>query len=411
VQLSRFRSWSRSTPWVVAAIVTATAAKLALAATSTGTNDVLYWIEFAQGVDLYSPIGIYGNQFAAPYNHGPLTGWLLVAVNQVSGWGPDIPFLIRVPASLADALAAWIVFRLLLERKDQWVAALAAIAVVWSPALVVISGFHGNTDPVVVALSLASFWLLTRTGKPLIAGVAVGAAVSLKLVAAVVIPWLVFLAYLRGRSALARLVAGGATVFLLLWVPVLVLAWPEFSANVLAYKGVWLRQWGLAEFLEAQDHLGADLWLHEHGLYWALLAAAAPFLVLAVVLLRSRGNAWRGEGDGHRLQVTEVAGFGMAWVTLLVLMPAWGMQYLAWGVAAVYLVSVKSAWLFNVFASWFVLSVYAWWSGGGGPWRWDLALAVPFTLGQHLLMAATWTCLVVVWVDGFTTREKGVPVT
>jgi len=87
-------------------------------------------------------------------------------------------------------------------------------------------------------------------------------------------------------------------------------------------------------------------------------------------------------------------------VTMLVFTPAFGMQYLTWALAAAYLVSIRSAWLYNVAASLLVLSVYSSWSGGGAPWQWDQARAAPFTLGQHMLMAVAWAFLLLTWLDG-----------
>jgi hypothetical protein len=182
---------------------------------------------------------------------------------------------------------------------------------------------------------------------------------------------------------MVRFVLGGLAVLVLLWVPVLVTAWSEFSSGVLGYRGISMRQWGLAELLEGAGHLSAEVWLAEHG-SWAVVAAA---LVPAVV--------W-----ATRPPHEEVVGLGMSLVTMLVLSPAFGMQYLSWALAAAYLVSIRSAWLYNAAASAFVLSVYSAWSGGGPPWSWEEARGMPFTVGQLMLMAVTWASLVVVWVDG-----------
>src|SRR5687768_14038900 len=76
---------------VLAAALAATVAKLYLAATSSGTNDVVYWTEFAAGVEEFGPIGIYGQAFEAPYNHPPLVGWLLELGNVGQSLGLELP--------------------------------------------------------------------------------------------------------------------------------------------------------------------------------------------------------------------------------------------------------------------------------------------------------------------------------
>ncbi|KRE94656.1 hypothetical protein ASG76_09590 [Nocardioides sp. Soil774] len=368
---------------VIAAAVAATAVKLYLAATTSGTNDIVYWTQFAAGVREFGPIGIYGEAFEAPYNHPPLAGWFLELVNLGQRAGLGLPLLIRAPACLADAMTCWLVFRLLNERSSTLGAGAAAVGLVWSPALLVISGFHGNTDPVFVALTVASFFLLARRGRSLASGVCLGLAVSIKLVPVVAVPWMMLLAYRRGAAALVRFAIGGALVFALLWVPVLVLNGGPFLESVVGYRGIWLREWGLAELVEQAGYPRLDVWLNAHGSW---VVAAAAMVPLALTPLRRPHE--------------EAVGLGMTLVTMLVFTPAFGMQYLTWALAAAYLVSIRTGWTYNVAASLLVLSVYSLWSGGGPPWRWEQAWAVPFTLGQHMLMAVAWACLLLNWLDG-----------
>ena len=139
------------------------------------------------------------------YNHGPLVGWLLLAIN----WLLDhhvtsFPFLIRLPACLADFVTALLVFELVRLARSAKDAAVAASLVVWSPVLFVISGFHGNTDPVFVMFALLSVYLLVVRRWALAAGVAFGIAVSIKLVPVVLAPLLLVVVLVRlGRRRLA----------------------------------------------------------------------------------------------------------------------------------------------------------------------------------------------------------------
>ena len=140
--------------------------------------------------------------------------------------------------------------------------------------------------------------------------------------------------------------------------------------------------------MEQAGYVQADLWLAARGSWAVAVASLMPYVVWAM----------------HRPH-EEVVGLGMSLVTMLVLSPAFGMQYLSWALAAAYLVSVRSAWLYNVAASAFVLSVYSSWSGGGPPWSWEEARGMPFTVGQLMLMAVAWTSLVVVWLDGLLGQD------
>ena len=73
--------WSgdpRRLRWIVVALaVLSTSLKLGIASQTFGTNGVLYWSMFAQGVRQHGPLGIYGLPPSAFYNHPPLAGWML----------------------------------------------------------------------------------------------------------------------------------------------------------------------------------------------------------------------------------------------------------------------------------------------------------------------------------------------
>ncbi len=178
----------------------------------------------------FGPVGIYGHRFRAPvYNHGPLAGWMLGAINWLLDRGiASFEFLIRVPACLADFVTALLLFELVRVVRPVKEAAIAAVLVGCSPLLFVISGFHGNTDPVFVMFALLSTYLLVVRGWALAAGAAFGIAVSIKLVPAVLAPVLLVVLVRLGWRRLAAFVGGGTIVFWLLWVPVIVTRWDAF---------------------------------------------------------------------------------------------------------------------------------------------------------------------------------------
>ena len=140
--------------------------KLRIAATTEGTNDVVHWRDFADAVRHLGPVGVYSTRFITPYNHPPLIGWMLVAVNAIADRGPSVRFLIRVPACVADLGSIVLVFELLRTRRGLNEATIAAVIVALSPVLFVISGFHGNTDPLLVFFVLLSAYLLVDRDRP-----------------------------------------------------------------------------------------------------------------------------------------------------------------------------------------------------------------------------------------------------
>ena len=159
--------------------VAAAALKLYIAATTIGSNDVPNFFEFAEGVREFGPIGIYGHQFVLGahvfpvYNHPPLIGWLLATINWLTDHTAlSFQFLIRVPASLADIVTTILVFELVRIRRSLNEATASAVMVACSPALIIVSGYHGNTDPVFIMFTFLSFYLLVQNRSAFVAGLA-----------------------------------------------------------------------------------------------------------------------------------------------------------------------------------------------------------------------------------------------
>src|SRR5581483_7561229 len=91
----------------------------------------------AGGVGLYRSVEIF--------NHPPF----MVHVLRLLGWIASatrlpFPLVLRLPGIAADAASVWMVARLLGPRPSP----VRLIALALSPVALMISGFHGNTDPV-----------------------------------------------------------------------------------------------------------------------------------------------------------------------------------------------------------------------------------------------------------------------
>jgi hypothetical protein len=120
------------------------AAKLVVAATTYGTNDIRHWTDFVGGVAKHGPVGVYGVHFQNSfYNHPPLVGYLLEFVHLASRHGFSIQFTIRALASLADVASTLLIFEILRRRRSIREATLAAALVAISPVLFIISNNRG----------------------------------------------------------------------------------------------------------------------------------------------------------------------------------------------------------------------------------------------------------------------------
>jgi hypothetical protein len=371
---------------VIVVALAVTALKLYLAATTQGTNDVFNFAAFARAIRTYGPIDIYGhtvvfNGHVYPvYNHPPLIGWMLVLFNRLSDLGIPFKFLIRVPASLADIVTSVLVFELVRHRRPVGQAAVAGVLVACSPALVIVSGFHGNTDPVFLMFAFLSLLLLVNERAPVWAGISYGLALSVKIIPIVALPVILLVAVRSGRPRVYKFLAGSAGVFLVLWVPVAVRRLHPFSQNVIGFKG-YPGSWGLVEFatLSGFSHHATQVLENQGRTPLLLLSAGLPFLI-----------AWRRPS-------ASIPAFGMSLVLVLLLSTATGGRYLVWAIAAAYLIDVWAATVYNIAASVLLIVVYDRWSGG---FPWNRAVGSPWTHSETRLAGIAWLALLAVAVVG-----------
>jgi hypothetical protein len=326
--------------------------KLVVAARTYGTNDIRHWTDFVNGVASRGPVGVYGINFERSfYNHPPVIGYLLELVNFGRHHGVSIQFSIRAVASLADVVSALLVFQILRRRRSLRQATWAGALVGVSPVLFIISGFHGNTDPIFVMLTLLALYLLADQDKPLAGGLSMGLAIGIKIVPVVAIPALLVLAMTKGRRTLVRFAAGFAAAFLITWLPALIGQGQAVRKDVLGYAGSGISQWGLIQI----GH-----WFHDPG--WAgFLIGSGRFPVVLLCAVVPAVLLWRRPSQAAEAVGLSLAGF-------LFLSPAFGTQYLVWGMAAAYLLNFGWATLYNLGAGLLLFKVYTRWSHGF-PWN------------------------------------------
>jgi hypothetical protein len=226
----------------------------------------------------------------------------------------------------------------------------------WNPVAILISGYHGNTDSIYACLSLLSVYLLQDRARPFWGGVALGAAINVKLIPVLLI--LPLALSLRRPAELIKFVAGLA-VCVLPFLPPLLLARDAFWHNALAYKSL-LTLWGIQFFLlmphppaeAAPDKVSAAArWYWEYGRY-VLLAAVCMWAVVA--RLANRKGA---DGDGKRGwdRYTIAA---VTYALFIALAPGFGVQYLVVLVPLLYAVNPRFANVYGLAAGAFLLAAY-----------------------------------------------------
>jgi hypothetical protein len=143
-----------------------------------------------------------------------LAGWLSDATGlRFDGW-------FQLPAILADAGIAWLVWQLLaLRGKSERVRLLGAGLVMFGPTFLLISGYHGQIDATAILPALAAVYVWERGGvrRGLWAGLLVGVGGAVKIVPLAMLLPLVVAA--RGRREAGWLVGGASAVMAVVLLP------------------------------------------------------------------------------------------------------------------------------------------------------------------------------------------------
>jgi hypothetical protein len=372
----------RISRWVVVgAALTMLVPKLVMSATTYGTNDVSHWFDFLNAVQHVGPIQVYSYPFRVSlYNHPPLIGYYLELIGAGTHVGLAANFSIRAISSVADVATAVLVFELLRARRPLREATFAGVVVACSPVLLIISGFHGNTDPLFTMLVFLSVYLLADRRLPVLAGAALALAIGVKIVPVVVVPCILVYGLHRGRATLLRFVGSFAGASALFWVPALLEQWGPIRRNVLGYSGFTVPEWGLARLGQIAGNPAWASWLPGPG---RLLVVATCAVVPALIV-------WRRPD-------CVVQGVAFALAGFLALTPAFATQYLVWGAAAVMLLTPLVGLAFNLMAGALLAIVYTRWNNG---LPWNNAHASLFTSGELALGLFVWALLVWALFDG-----------
>lgn len=382
-----------------AIVASGTALRVILALCSRGTNDIDSWEYFARQAQRHGAVWMY--EHVPLWNHPPLMAAMGAGLRTLAaslGWGFAPAF--KLAPIAGDVLAQLLVFAVWLGRTGEPRVALRALAV-FSLSLdaILVSGYHGNTDPLVGALVLAAcvagdrrryFW----------AGLLLAAAVNVKLIPLLLVP---LLAAQAGRREVMRFAAGaalGAIPFL----PVLWHAGSAFARNALAYRSNF-DNWGIPLLIRTPWHVARKLGME--GLAEAMMGvkgayvAAAPYVVIGAVLVMT---AWCRWGSGRALSIYERTALGLA--LFLVLTPGFGVQYTA--IVGPVLLAASLGWGFwwATLAGLFVASVYAsFWTG-----RWPLhsEFTGNFPIPAAAVGVAAWALLALFVVATLRRRSPAV---
>jgi len=363
--------------WVTALALAATVLKIAIALNTFGTNDVAAFYTFSRSLADHGLEWTYQNGviwFSARksnilpiFNHPPLTAYYLQFIGYLSrqgifqSCGLTFPFLLRLPGIVADFIVVLVLVRL--SKRDArfripvWALALFAI----SPVSVMVSGFHGNTDPVVVMFLVLAAYMCLRE-RPVLCGIFFALSCQIKVVPLLLLP--IIFCFWLGRGAAMRFTIPFVLLCVTMWAQPLIKFPMLFLKNVLSYGSFW-GGWGISYWLRLTR------WQQFNGRPFDLPSAAAATALLlelgiiAAVLM----IAWRRRYLPGRGVIDSLA---YAWIIFFVFSPGISVQYMVWLAPFILILSPSLyAWLV-VSSSVFLFFFYNITAGG---WPWYIAIS------------------------------------
>jgi hypothetical protein len=351
--------------FIIALALVATTLKLAIAYNTIGTNDAVFFYGFAKVLNEHGLEWTYAH--SRYFNHPPLTAYFLRGIFLLTEqrWCQDLgvhfPFLLRFPGIVADFFV--VVVLLQLRKIDilipTWALALFAL----SPVSLMVSGFHGNTDPVMVLFLVGAIWMCFRNQAAL-AGLFFALSCQIKIVPLLLLPAFVFFWFSQDRIR-AFLITSGVTTALL-WIQPLLNFPVVFAKNVLAYGSYW-GIWGFT-FLFRATGLSQFSRLSFFDLEPAQNVIVTVLKLIIVVV--AVWLAWKNRNTRGRAFVESLA---CSWLVFFVFAPGVCPQYLIW-LAPFILILSPTLYSYLLVASTIFLFEFYNITSGGLPWSVALAM-------------------------------------
>lgn len=353
------------TLFVVALALVAMTFKLALAYNTIGTNDAVFFYGFAKVLNEHGLEWTYAH--SRYFNHPPLTAYflrgifLLTETKWVQDFGIHFPFLLRLPGIIADFLVVLILlqFRKIDIRIPTWALSIFAL----SPVSLMVSGFHGNTDPVMILFLVCGVWMCLLN-RPILAGLFFAFSCQIKVVPLLLLPAFVF--FWWSQRKITGFAIAGALTTVVLWSQPLLEFPVLFTKNVLAYGSYW-GVWGITYLLRATG-------LPEFSrLSFFDLDPAQTIIMTVLKLIIVCAALWIAWHQGHSRGRAFVETLSYTWLVFFTFAPGVCPQYLIW-LAPFLLILSPSFYAAVTIASSSFLFVFYNITSGGLPWRVALAM-------------------------------------
>jgi uncharacterized membrane protein len=203
-----------------------------------------------------------------------------------------------------------------LLRRHRWAMVLFAL----SPVSIMVSGFHGNTDPVMVFFLLAACYMAARH-QPILCGLLFALSCQVKIIPVLLFP--IFFFFWWNRRASVSFLLATTVVFLTLWSEPLLNFPGLFIRNVISYGSYW-GLWGISYWLRLTGSPEfSNVWYENFSLSQKVIVGCLKGLIVAGALV----IAWRRRALPARSLIESIA---YAWLLFYVFSPGVCAQYMVW---------------------------------------------------------------------------------
>jgi hypothetical protein len=346
---------------IVGLALVALTLKLTIAFNTIGTNDAVIFYGFAKVLSTHSLEWTYRHSIY--FNHPPLTAYYLRGIYFLTEqkWcqeiGVHFPLLLRLPGILADFVLVLVLLRMSKAETGLRIPAWALALFAFSPVSLMVSGFHGNTDSVMVLFLVCAGFMCMRN-RPALCGLFFALGCQIKIVSLLLFPVFVFFWFSQHKPRAFLLSSLGLSA--VLWWEPLVKFPGLFVENVLSYGSYW-GIWGLTYCLRLTGLPGFSRVSFFHlATAQTLIIVVLKALIIASVFL----IAWRRRHfQGHLF----INSLGYAWIVFFLFSPGVCAQYLVW-LAPFILILSPTLYAYLLAASSLFLFLFYNITGGGLPW-------------------------------------------
>lgn len=384
--VSKNFSIGQETVLIIAAALVGFFLKLAIAYNTFGTNDVASFYMFAgslrdHGLEWTYRNGVVFFSNFPVFNHPPLTAYYLELIDNLSKnpflreYGLTFPFLLRLPGIIADLVSVFVLIRIrqftLRLRIPNWAMLLFAL----SPVSVMVSGFHGNTDSILVLFLLLAAYACLRE-RPVWCGIFFALSCQVKIIPFLLLP--IFWFFWQRRQAARRFILPVALVTAAFWIQPLVRFPLLFFRNVFSYSSLW-GSWGIGYWFKLTG------WSRFQGGFFNLPSGATivVWMLKAAIISAVISIAWHRRHSAGREFLNSLA---YAWIVFFILAPGVCPQYLVWPAPFILLLSPILYGWFTIASS---VALFCFYNSltGGLPWYIGIARNNADGFGQSALWA------------------------